>query len=299
MKNIFTILFFLAVSVIHAQFTLSGTIIDSITQKPIPYSLVTTNSGRQGVIADVNGKFELTLADSLQNNYLSATSMGFDTTTVSIIKFQNSGSEIIYLRHKQFILPEVSIASIDADKYCKANWGATKKNKTFNGNVFWGAGWEIATYFENTNGDSGIISKIKFFIQDKGSPNTQFRAKLYSVNPKKNSPGELLLDQDLILQGDKGNEWVTLDITAFNIQIPKGGFFVAMEWLPACSSLNYTVSFGKTEIKGQGQVLGLSNEIKSKVTWFKPFLKTWRMYEDGKGYIYNAMIGAEVLKKCK
>lgn len=279
-----------------AQLALKGTVLDSATKKPVPYSLITANSGKLGTIANEKGEFALTLPDSIKNNFLSVSCLGFDTVIVSISHFIISTTGTIYLRHKIVTMPEVSITSTDNTALCKAQWGASRKA---GGNVFWSAGWEMAIYISNPKGDSGIISKLKFYIQDRGVPETPFRAKLYYVNPNDKSPGGIMIDQDFILHATTGNQWATIDISAYNISIPKEGFFVSMEWLPCATANAYTEIIYKKEFSGQGQVLGLSKEIKTNVTWAKPFLGEWMFMEHKEGPAVNAMIGAEVMKKCK
>jgi hypothetical protein len=282
-----------------SQLIVKGTVLDSATKKPVPYSLITTNSGKTGTIANANGEFAMTLPDSLRDNYLAVSCLGFDTATLSIDRFISSPPGNIYLHHKIVVMPEVSITSTGNDTLCKANWGATRKAVLFEGNVFWGAGWEMAVYISNPKGDSGIISKLKFYIQDRGFPQTSFRAKLYYVNKKDKSPDNIMLDQELILNASKGNEWATIDISAYNIPIPADGFFVSMEWLPAATTNAYTETIHKHEFSGQGQVLGESKEIKTSVTWARPFLGKWMFLEQKEKPVVNAMIGAEVMKKCK
>jgi hypothetical protein len=296
MKKLFPLLVILIGTHLHAQFTLKGQVIDSATKNPVPFSLVLTNSGKTGVISDAKGKFELNLPDSLNNNILSVINIGFDTTTISIRDFQKSTSGVIYLNHKIFVMPEVNISSKETG-LCKAAWGATRKSLFFGGGFFFDAGCEVAVYVSNPKADSGIISILRFYVENKGYPDTPFRAKLYFVNPKDKSPGSLMIDQDFILHGEEGDEWITIDISAYNISIPKEGFFVSMEWLPASQSKPYTETIHKTEFKGNGQVLGVNKEIKSNITWTKTFLSSWFLLDDP--LVSNAMIGADVLKKCK
>ena len=143
-------------------------------------------------------------------------------------------------------------------------------------------------------GDSGIISKLRFYITKTGVPGTEFRAKLYSVDPETKGPGELLLENELIAGAKKGNEWVEFDITAYHIEIPAEGFFVAMQWLPGAQE--YSLDLGKTTYTGEGQVLGLSKETPQKF-WIKPFPADW--IESFTVPDIIPMIGADVLVKCK
>jgi hypothetical protein len=296
MKKTFILFAILTGTSLQAQFILKGKILDSLTKAPISYSLLLTNSGKNGVITNDKGEFELSLPDSLKNGLLVITNMGYDTGYVSIAAFLSSGSGIVFLNHKTIITPEVSISSNETS-LCKAAWGATKKSLFFGGGFFFDAGCEVAVYISNPKADSGIISRLRFYVENKGYPDTPFRAKLYFVNPKDKSPGSLMIDQDFILHGEKGDEWITIDISAYNISIPKEGFFVSMEWLPASQSKPYTETIHKTEFKGDGQVLGVNKEIKSNITWTKALLSRWFLLDDP--LVSNAMIGADVLKSCK
>jgi len=55
--------------------------------------------------------------------------------------------------------------------------------------------------------------------------------RLYSVDSVTIEPSKLLLTHDIIVSGNKGDEWVEYEFVA-RTQVPKNGFYVAMEWLP-------------------------------------------------------------------
>ena len=293
-KYLVVCFYLLAHSTCTAQFRLHGIVLDSITKSPVPYSLIVTNNGNLGTITDGKGEFELNIPDSLKSGYLYISCIGYDTTTVRLKASSDPTQKTFLITRKSILLPAVNIAGNTGSKVCSDSWGA-KSNHSFGGYPCV-AGDEVAVFIANSKQDSGIISTLKFFITDEGFPTTRFRAKLYRVNPKNNAPGELMNDQDFILSAKKGNEWAVIDISKYDIPIPKEGFFVSMEWLPDSKNSTYKPSFN-VNIEKNGQTLGTNREIKHNVTWIKTFLHNWG--DQSGNEPFNAMIGAGVLINCK
>lgn len=275
------LLFFLLLSCpAFAQVTIRGTVIDSATRKPVPYALVMESGGKHGAIADQIGVFVFTLPDS--SGTLLFTCMGYDTTRIATGQFL-IGSRQAVIVHRPIILPAASIVSWK-NPPCTKQLGITQK-KGFN-RLLGNTGMEIAVHIQG--GDTGTISRLRFFISRTGIPTTAFRAKLYAVDQKTNGPGKLLIDDDLIAAAEQGNQWVEIDISAYNVPIPAEGFFVALQWLPDAQA--YTLHRRDFD----GQVLWLSKQV-NRGYWIKHFPGSWMgpFIAD-----FIPMIGADVQVKC-
>lgn len=104
MKNLFTLFFLLFVpSVLFAQLTVSGTVIDNVSKKPIAFVSVIEKGTSNGTLADIDGKFQLNLQknpSSLVINYL-----GYIKKEVN---FTGEGHEkiTIYMEPSEYSLQE-------------------------------------------------------------------------------------------------------------------------------------------------------------------------------------------------
>jgi hypothetical protein len=71
------------------------------------------------------------------------------------------------------------------------------------------------------------------------------------------------LENNIILNAQRGNEWASYDVSRFGITIPEEGLFVAMEWLPESAKQIYHLGFLEDgrEVFANGQRLG-ANPVK-------------------------------------
>ena len=120
-----------------AQTTISGVVVDSISTKPVPFALVCINTNRIGVLSNEKGEFRFSVPDSLKNKYLTVKCAGYNTDSITVNTFLRKKESILFLKRKQFTLPEVSISS-NSENSCKYTWGA-KRNRSYGG-YFYGSG---------------------------------------------------------------------------------------------------------------------------------------------------------------
>lgn len=85
MKQIVFLLLFFSLT-LHSQVQISGTVQDSQTKKPLPFTSIYINSTRK-IIADVEGKFSISLD---QNPYLISFSyLGYDSKTIVVNQYKS------------------------------------------------------------------------------------------------------------------------------------------------------------------------------------------------------------------
>jgi hypothetical protein len=109
--------------------------------------------------------------------------------------------------------------------------GEFKKYKI---NHYFGCGikpWISARFFKyNSNFDkTPFIKKIRVLTKSdvKGS---KFNIRLYGVN-ENGEPKNYIYDKNIIGIAKKGKKTTEIDISKLNIEFPKNGFFIAIEWL--------------------------------------------------------------------
>lgn len=141
---------------------------------------------------------------------------------------------------------------------------------------------EIAVYLPLKAAKNGMITEIGAFITKEGVTTNDFKLHLYAPDSATGAPGEEITDSILIMQGDKGNEWVTADLSENYIQA-HGGIFVSMEWIIGNRNDYYPRNIpngtdnyyaGKDSLRTayNGQVLGLS--------WQTECPKVYRRYSN-------------------
>ncbi|MES2629129.1 MAG: hypothetical protein V4616_09200 [Bacteroidota bacterium] len=105
----------------------------------------------------------------------------------------------------------------------------------------------MARYFENTTELKATkeIRKVSILTTARNGKSS-FGLRLIAANSD-GTPGKDLIYQAIAVTPKKGQDTVTIDLSEFNLQLPKYGVFVAMEWM--ITEQNYTVETKTEKIK--------------------------------------------------
>ena len=213
---------------------ITGTIINSKDNSPIPYATIYLSAQKVGCYTNEKGGF------SIQTNGL------LDTMTISCIGYQTDTVVLetnVYKKIKIQLKPtqyEIETIEVSAKKQ-KANdfnlgfFGSKPKT---NLQWFYGIGDQIAVLIQNPTDKRGIIKTINFTtLQDdqkkQTEENVNIRLKLWSFDPYTQQPGQSLLNKDVIVHIPKvkNNKDYLIDITSQYIEFPPEGLFVGIEFL--------------------------------------------------------------------
>ena len=293
MKFTLFISLFLLTTNSFAQQRVEGYVKDSDDNSIIPYCHVYVDSTSHGTVSNSNGYFELEIPDSLSQLDLIVKTLGYENYVGQISELTGT-STIIYLHKKSSDLRSFEVSEKKKKKLKIKSIGSKKKKN--NGFYYSDFGSETALFFNNDKEYKGYISKVKFFVTDKGFPDTPFRVRIYEANKKSGGPGKEILHKNIIASAVDGNEWVVVDILSQGIKILKNGFFVAMEWLPISKEREYETGHNSTSV---GQCLGGTHEFGVvSLTWHKSFPRTtWTqspIYPDTQRQL-NAKIAADLM----
>ena len=242
MFKYYSILFFLGFTTLGiAQISIK----DSKSETPISYATISFGDG-QGLFADDEGLFIFTekLYADIDTLYISA--LGYTNKTVAtsgLGKFilldeeVSELDEVILIAEGRKFKEETLKPYLDDDYYnC---WLPTIES-------------EIAVFFNNPDPALTKISTIHFPITleskdwdkrnrknaDKKPFSTLFKVKFYKND--KGTPGQVLTYENIVFRAtEKGGDVYNLDVSAYNITIPKDGFFVSLQ------VLGYTDKSGK------------------------------------------------------
>jgi len=197
-------------------------IINSETKEKIPYVNIWVENENLGTTSNEKGEFKLEI-DSTKIILFSA--IGFETKKISSILIK----ETIELKPTATKLDEVVINS--NKKTEEKIIGKFKKSKV---NFYYSCGtkpWIIAKFFEYNEHYNEItfLNKIKVLTKSD-IHNSKFNIRLYDINSN-GEPEGYIYDENIIGVAKKGKNITEIDISALNIEFPKKGFFIAIEWL--------------------------------------------------------------------
>ena len=82
-------LFFLSTTIIAQNKTITGTVYDLDTKKPVEYCNVILVSGNDGTLTDKNGNFNIALTETSRKTKLIFKTFGYRADTLQVIPKQN------------------------------------------------------------------------------------------------------------------------------------------------------------------------------------------------------------------
>jgi hypothetical protein len=212
-----TILFLFFTVNVAAQ--TKGVVKDSLTGNPIAYGSIWVENENIGTTSEENGEYQIGTNDKNKNLIFSA--LGYQKKTVKV-----SESQIVLLSPSTFELDEVTINNKKEKKQLEI--GKTKNT--------------IAEAFDN-----GPRMDAKFFpyypeykktrwiqkaiiLTDSRIDDATIKLHLYDVD-ENGFPGNELLSKDYIVTIKKGVTKNEIDLSDFNLEMPKTGIFVVFEKL--------------------------------------------------------------------
>ena len=204
---------------IVSQFAFSqirGVVKDSITGEPIPFVNIWVENETVGTTSESNGSFSL---DIKEEKVLVFSALGYE------VKKASSKSEVILLKSKVFELKEVVIEQPKFNKEIEVGNYETSGFRIGLGNI------NSAVYFKPYDEmiTHPFLKEIKFLTKSD-IDNAKIRIKILSVNTD-NSPGESLVDEEIIVSVKKGKSKNKVDLTEYRLKIPLVGFFISFEKL--------------------------------------------------------------------
>lgn len=230
--------FFICLS-IHCQ-TISGTVTDSATGKPIAYANIELLNSSTRAITNEDGSFLLKLTEYQKNAEIRVSMIGYKTIQKSFAEHLQQNVEIS-LVPVQIPLKEIIVKpSGKIKKIGNSHYSRTAKT----------TGW---TGTESLIGDErGILLDIgkepvqlrKFFVHIYNQSYDSCMFRLHIRNIKDNHPDEELLYENIYLTITKEYGWNTLDLRNYNI-ILKDKILISLEYIKA-----YNINSNRTTLIG-------------------------------------------------
>lgn len=228
MRSILFSLFLLAQ--LNAQEVLfEGNVLDSKTKEPIPYVNLSFLNTLKGTSTDEKGHFFLDISENLLKNKVHISSLGYRDSIITA--HQLLESKIFNMVEESFELDEVVISESLGDSDVLNPINSYSLTSGFSSSS---TPWVLALYFPNIGGGKKYIEKVTIFFQKDPKFNqrsSKFRVRIYDVNHLTKEPNKDLVRKSLVLESEVEKDYVSLDLSSLNIEIPKEGIYVGLEWL--------------------------------------------------------------------
>ncbi|WP_395052687.1 carboxypeptidase-like regulatory domain-containing protein [Flavobacterium sp.] len=196
---------------------IKGVVKDSISGAPIPYVNIWVQDENIGTTSDEKGKFSV---NTQENKNLIFSALGFKKK-----KFKSTKNIEIKLQHEDYMLEEVVIIKkLETNEIHVGNFDYSGFRVGV-GNI------NSAIFFKPDNEmlQHPFLKQIKFLTKSH-LDSAKIRIKILGLN-KDSSPGESILDKEIIVSVKKGKNKNIVDFSEYKLKIPKEGFFISFEKL--------------------------------------------------------------------
>lgn len=273
-RFLFSFVFLFSPLFVLAQTTIRGQVQIDTTNQPVSYALISEPQHRFGTYADAQGRFSARIPE------------GIDTLLISCVGFENlmlplaglSDTTAVYrLRAKPNVLTEIVVRG---RKPKVVAVGALRKRAPIVWGNCSGRNIEFALHVRNVKGIRGYLHRVSYLIARGGVATAPFRVRIYANTD--GEPGEDRLPQSVVTAARRGNTWCEVDLSRYQIEFPKEGLFIAMEWLPTNEDrYKFATSFkmpdGQKNVRECfGQYLAFNRELRTATYWERINGGTWR-----------------------
>lgn len=220
MKSFFTLILLLLNC---GATTAQHRVVDAETNEPVPFALIYNKRLQSTVYTNEDGSFKITPYRSSDTLIFSCMSHNELTTTVEVIKNNNTVS----LSKKQNILGEVVVSAQHEEKTIP--YLPKKMHITFGSNM--ASEMAIKLNFpEEDHKRYKQITEARIRVK-QASENNPVRIHIYDVR-EDGMPGKDLLQENIILS-DENISWgqLKLDVSKYNVYTSQDAVFVSLEWL--------------------------------------------------------------------
>lgn len=222
-KSLFVLLVVFA-EYANAQLICKGSITDSLTGKGVEFSNVGVIGKGIGTVTDENGRYHFVLPDSLKNQLVKVSMIGYKSKTIKAEAFANMNG--LLLQQEATNLGEVAVKAKKSKVKIIGNQTTTKSvSAGFTKNNL---GAEMAIRL-NIKHQQTHLKKLMFQINSSTLDKAIFRLNIYSVDEKGN-PGNNILKDNIIIEPKEKTGLVSFDLMPYNIFVDDD-VFIALEWI--------------------------------------------------------------------
>jgi hypothetical protein len=219
-----------------AQTVLKCTLLDSATKAPVEYVNVGIPNKGVGTVSNEKGVFTLNIPDSLANETIKISAIGYASKTIRINQLKTITS--LYLATQSVGLKEVTIKphtikqTVLGNKTTAQAITITSAGKNL--------GWEIATFL-NIKHKQTYLKTVKISMVKNPYTNAKYRVNIYAKDAKGNI-GENILKQPIIGTFPTTKSVIEIDLTKYNVYVDDD-VYVAIEQISMYESGKNQITF--------------------------------------------------------
>lgn len=227
MIRISILISFLFSQFLISQNSLSGKIIDAETNDLLPYVNIGVVGKNIGTVSDLKGNFKLDIPESLNDEALRISIIGYKTLEMTVNNFRDLAvSESNFaLDPEAYAIEEIVISS-------KERKSKILGNKTRSTNFILGfasniLGNELATKIKIKRNPT-YLNEFYVSIAENKLGKIRFRVNFYNI--KNGLPHLPINKQNIIVETDIETGVLTVDLRPYNIVV-KDDFYISLEWI--------------------------------------------------------------------
>lgn len=247
-------------SLFGQKIILNGKLLDKDTGKPVVYANISFIDIQKGVSSLEDGGFSLEVTNEDLKRKVHISCLNYKDT---IVQAKDLNKKIVYLTPESYQLEEI-VLSNKRKKDLELELKKIRKKDLkigFGGRVE--KPWTIARYFEYEEKyeQTPYLKKITVFTKKYGRRKAKFRVRIFTKNELTGLPEEDLLKENIIVSMGKGDKKAQIDVSEYDIEMPKTGFFVALERLHIPYNFyEYKLKYKDGEVR---KVMGVSPDFGS------------------------------------
>jgi hypothetical protein len=225
------ILFFLfVVFQLQAQEVLfEGHVYDNETKEAIPYVNVSFLNTLKGTSTDEKGHFFVDIQTHFLERQVHISSLGYNDTIIDSKSLYDSKQ--FFMVEESFELDEVVVTESFGNSDVLNPISSYSLTSGFSSSS---TPWVLALYFPNIGAQKKYVDKVTIFLKKNKSfkrESAKFRIRIYDVDEVTKKPKGDLLRKSIVLEHNVEKDYVSIDLAAFNIEMPQTGIYIGLEWL--------------------------------------------------------------------
>lgn len=218
------LLLFVTSQVFSQKVSFKGKLLDAKTKEPVVYANISFLESTKGISTTEDGSFHMYLDQKHLKGKIHISCLNYKDTIVNAVLINN---QTLLMQPKQNTLEEVVLTkrinrTFHRDKIKKQVYGVHSAGMRM-----------MAKYFpkDKKNKYCNFIASVTIYFSKRHNKKSKFRVRLFNKDAITGLPKDDLLNVNLPITIKEKQLKVSVDLSNYNIEMPKDGLFIAFEKL--------------------------------------------------------------------
>ena len=213
-------------TVFSQRVNFKGKLVDEKTQEPIVYANISFLKSNKGISSNEDGTFSMNLDKKYLESKVHVSCLNYKDT---IVFAKDLHQKTLYLKPLNIVLDEIILTKrVEKTIILGEVKGKVQGVHTSGMRM-------LAKYFPNDKRVKccNYIETIEIHFAKKSNhrKKAKFRIRVFNKDDKTGLPNEDILNVNLPIEIEEGQRVTSVDISNYNIEMPKDGLFIAFEKL--------------------------------------------------------------------